>query len=227
MITYKLNDFNNLIKNILKIFKENNIDTSDVETVIPKKVVKLINSAIQSVMLTGELFVSVKCPKCGQTHLVPLKEVYERNLKLKEGNIFIDTKINVPQVKCKNCGSKHALLPTDLIVPFKTYSKGAILEIAEMCEDIGDEETANTLNIDSKQVRRCVATVDCCLYNLSMLVHKLEIYAEYIKLKLKEVFKLLKENQNLEEEYFKNFREPFLYKKVNRKLYIGYEKLSF
>ena len=227
MITYNLQNINDFNKNISNILKENNINPSDLEATVPKKVVKLINSAIQAVMLTGEFFVGVKCPKCGQTHLVPLKEVYKRNLKLKVGNILIDAKIDVPQVKCKNCGSKHALLPEDLIVPFNRYSKGAIFEIAEMSEEIGAEETANTLNIDTKQVRKCVNTVKRALPNLSLLVHKLELIDEYEKLKLKEVFKLIKENPNLEEEYFRNFREPFLYKKVHRELYIGYEKLSF
>ena len=61
-------------------------------------------------------------------------------------------------MKCFNCGSTHAVLP-NFCVPFKQYSKQAILEIVIEADNATTEMVANNLEIEPKQVRRMVNLV--------------------------------------------------------------------
>lgn len=197
MITYNSPKYNNLNKKILEILEFNNIDTLDAETVIPVSVLETIALVVQECLISADKFLTEKCPKCGKTH----------------------------RLICENCGSTHAVLP-DFCVPLKRYSKDAIAEIANMAAKDGTENTAATLNIEAKQIRRFVNVVKSFLGNVSVLAHKLKITLEFIQYQLKELYELLKQIPNITEKYFEEFRSIFLYEKNRRNLYIEYSKLS-
>lgn len=225
MITYNSPKYNNLKENILEILKFNNIDTFDSESVIPQNVLNSITFKVQDCLLSNNKFLDAKCPKCGKTHLKPLCSSYFRNIILKINNILIKVKLVVPRLICENCSSTHAVLP-DFCVPLKQYSKAAIIEIATEANTTSTEETANNLNIDSKQVRRFVNLVKSFTHNLDLLVHILQLKINMLENFFEQLYCLLKQLPNITEIYFEHFKTIFLYEKNRRYLYIEYAKLS-
>jgi len=70
-----------------------------------------------------------KCPKCGRKLDVFVSHgTYERNLSIFLNSKIINTKITVTRVKCKSCGSTHAILP-HFIVPYKIMASPSIINI--------------------------------------------------------------------------------------------------
>ena len=147
MISYNSSKFNNLMKQISKILKTNNINTTDSETLISTEVIDLITSKVQSCILSADNFLSEKCPKCAKTCLDCFSSSYSRNVIFKIDNILIKIKISVPRLICKNCNSTHAVLP-DFCIPLKQYSKQAILDMVSMALKTSTDVVANTLNIE-------------------------------------------------------------------------------
>lgn len=70
-----------------------------------------------------------------------MESTYQRNVIFKIENILLKFKICVPRLKCSNCGSTHAVLPS-FCVPFKQYSKQAILEIVTETSESSTETLA-------------------------------------------------------------------------------------
>lgn len=225
MITYNSPKYNNLLENILKTLKFNSIDTSDAEALIPQNVLDTITLQVQECLISNDKFLMQKCPKCGKVHLKSFSSSYSRNVILKINNILIKVILVVPRLICDNCGSTHAVLP-DFCVPLKQYSKDAIIEIATEAFFSSTEETANTLNIDSKQVRRFVNLVKSFSQNISLLMHILQLKINVLENIFKQLYYLLKQLPNITEIYFEHFRTVFLYEKNQRYLYIKYAKLS-
>ena len=225
MITYNSPKFNSLKKNILKIFKINNISTFDSESVIPSNVIDTIILNVQDCMISPDKFLTEKCPKCGKTHLKIFCSKYSRNIILKINNILIKIKVIVSRVICDNCGSTHAVLP-DFCIPLKQYSKDAIIEIATEAFSTSTEDVANNLNIDSKQVRRFVNLVSSFVPNLSLLINILQLKINIMENFLENLYNLLKQSPDITKIYFEHFRTIFLFKQNKRFLYIEYAKLS-
>ena len=225
MITYNSPKFNSLKKNTLKIFKINNISTFDSETVIPSNIINTVTLNVQNCMIPPDKFLAEKCPKCGKTHLKIFCSKYSRNIILKINNILIKVKVIVPRMICDNCGSTHAVLP-DFCIPLKQYSKDAIIEIVGEAVSTSTEETANSLNIDSKQVRRLVNLVKSFVPNLSLLINILQLKINIMEYFLENLYTLLKQLPDITKIYFEYFRTIFLFKQNKRYLYIEYAKLS-
>lgn len=62
------------------------------------------------------------CPKCGAKHSLIRHGNYERNLILVDNFDNVkEVKLLVLRLKCKSCGSTHAILPND-IIPYCIYS---------------------------------------------------------------------------------------------------------
>lgn len=222
MITYNSNKYNNLIKQIVKILKINNINTDDSEQMISSDIIEVITQKVQLCVVSAENFLSEKCPKCGKTHLKIFSSTYSRNIIFKVNNVLIKVKITIPRLICENCNSTHAVLP-DFCVPLKQYSKQAILDIASLALNTTTESVANNLNIESKQVRRFVNLVKKEVNNIG-LINKI------LDSKFKNSTKLYTIIKHLPKEiskiYFENFNTIFLYENNKRNLYIRYSKLS-
>lgn len=225
MITYNSPKYNNLKENILEILDLNKIDTFDSETVILQNVLNSITLKVQDCLSSNNKFLDAKCPMCGKTHLKPFLSTYSRYVILKINNILIKVKLVVPRLICENCGSTHAVLP-DFCVPLKQYSKDAIIEIATQAHASSTEETANALDIDSKQVRRFVNLVKLFTPNLDLLAHILQLKINMLENFFDQLYCLLKQLPNITEIYFMYFQTIFLYEKNQRYLYIEYAKLS-
>lgn len=226
MITYFSPKFNKIKEIIKENFLKNNINIYDCETVIPDNIILSAEKYISSLLVSVYQFVSVPCPKCGKKHLIPMPSSYQRNIIFKIENIFLKFKICVPRLKCSNCGSTHAVLPS-FCVPFKQYSKQAILEIAIQATESSTETVSESLNLESKQIRRFVNIVKHSINNIKQLS---KIYpAEFknnttIDFNLNTIIQELP--KNFDELYFKEFRVIFLYKKIKRKIYMEFKKLS-
>ena len=130
-------------------------------------------------------------------------------------------------MKCSNCGSTHAVLP-NFCVPFKQYSKQAILEIVIEADNSTTEAVANKLEIEPKQVRRMVNLVKSCK---NKILHISKVYlSEFVvninnnNTKLGEIIKILPDIFN--ELYFKEFGTIFLYVHTKREIYIQIRNLS-
>ena len=219
MISYNLNCFNNLSNKIFKIFEKNNISTNDPEIIVPLKIIEEIENLIDSCCsIPINRFLKEKCPKCGKKHLNFFPSKYSRNVIFKIGNILVKIKILVPRLICNNCNSTHAILP-DFCVPLKRYSKQAILEISSMALKNSTQETADTLNLEAKQVRRFVNILKKQKDKLKFISSKLS--------KSRNLYILIKRlPKNINEIYFKNFKQMFLYECSKRYLYLKYIKLS-
>ena len=219
MISYNLNRFNNLPNKILKIFEKNNISTTDAETILPLEIVEEIEHLVNScILIPTNKFLKEKCPKCGKKHLTLFSSRYSRNIIFKIDNILVKIKISVSRLICNNCNSTHALLP-DFCVPLKQYSKQAILEISSMALKNSTQITADTLNLEVRQVRRFVNILKNQEDKLRFISSKFS--------KSSNLYILIKRlPKNIDEIYFKNFQLIFLYEYSKRYLYLKYIKLS-
>lgn len=225
MITYNSNKFNNLIKKILEIFKVHNINSFDSETLIPENILESISSELQNCVEPSYKFLTTKCPKCGKSHLNIFNSAYYRNIILKVNNILIKVKILIPRLKCENCKSTHAVLP-DFCVPLKQYSKQAILEIASLASKQTTEVVANTLNIESKQVRRFINLVSSFINSLMLLFQIANYKKDAIKRNITQLHNFIGLlPQNITRLYFEHYKTIFLYVRLQRILYFEYSKL--
>lgn len=226
MITYFLSKFNKINQKIKESLLNNDINIYDCESSIPNNIMEFIQIYISSLLEPAYKFASVPCPKCAKKHLIPMESTYQRNVIFKIENILLKIKIFVPRLKCSNCGSTHAVLPS-FCVPFKQYSKQAILEIVTATSESSTESVAEKLNIESKQVRRFVNIVKDSINNISQLSKiypsKFENYIT-VNSSLHTIIQALP--NDFEELYFKEFRIIFLYKKIKRKIYMEFKKLS-
>ena len=226
MITYFSPKFNKINQKIKEILLNNDINIYDCEYAIPNNIIKSIEIYISSIIEPACKFVVVPCPKCKKIHLIPMESTYQRNIIFKIENILLKVKINIPRLKCSNCGSTHAVLPS-FCVPFKQYSKQAILEIVTETSESSTESVAEKLNIESRQIRRFVNIVKDLINNVLQLS---KIYPSKfenninVNSSLPTIIKSLP--NEFEELYFKQFRIIFLYKKIKRKIYMEFKKLS-
>ena len=198
MITYNSLKFNNLDKKIAKILINNNINIDDSQAFIDQNIIISIEKYIANCLEPVSNFTDLTCPKCGNKHLVPMQSSYSRNVIFKINNILIKLNITLPRVICNNCASTHSVIPC-FCVPFKQYSKQAILEIVSQADKTSTQIVADELDIDSKQIRRFV--------NLFALF-KNDIFLLY-------------------QMYPKEFRKIYLYIKIRIRIYIGFKNYQF
>ena len=211
MITYISSKFNKINEKITQILKENKINIFDSEENIPKDVFKILQDYLVGILEPASSFVSVACPKCGKKHLLPFASTYQRKIIFKVSNLLINLKIPVFRMKCSNCGSTHAVLPS-FCVPFKQYSKQAILEIVVEAENFSTEAVANNLEIEAKQVRRMVNIVkksknnilQTAIVNPTIFKNKIDINSSISEM-------ITNLPNNFDELYFKEFETVFLY----------------
>ena len=223
MVTYNSNKINRIYENFTKILEKNNIDVYDSESFIPQEIKEILINNISCTLESANKFVSVPCPKCGKSHLNPIQSTYQRNIVFKIKNLLIKLKINVKRVKCSNCGSTHALLPS-FCVPFKQYSKETILDIASKADEESTQKVADDLNIDSKQVRRFVNIVKKFKNKILYIFKKHnDIFERKININshLYDIINSL--TKKFDEIYFKEFRKKFLYIQYKRILFMQYK----
>ena len=226
MITYISYKFNKIIEEFTQILTENEINIFDSEQKISEHIIQLLLNHLTNKLEPSSSFVSAPFPKCGKKHLTPMESFYQRNIIFKVSNLLIHLKIQIFRMKCSNCGSTHAVLP-DFCILFKRYSKQAIIEIAIEASETSTENISEKLNIDPKQIRRVVNIVKDANNNILQLS---KIYPTKLKNNItidSNLHTIIQElPKDLEELYFKEFRVIFLYKKIKRKIYINFKKLS-
>lgn len=227
MITYNSPKFNKIIEEFTQILKENKVNIFDSEEEIPENIIQIFQNHLANKLESSSSFVSSPCPKCEKKHLSPIQSSYQRNMIFKVSNLLIHLKIPIFRMKCSNCGSTHAVLP-NFCVPFKQYSKQAILEIVIEADNSTTEAVANKLEIEPKQVRRMVNLVKSCK---NKILHISKVYlSEFVvninnnNTKLGEIIKILPDIFN--ELYFKEFGTIFLYVHAKREIYIQIRNLS-
>ena len=170
MITYNSIKFNQICDEIEEILINNNIDLKDAEQSIDKNIINNLTAHINNYLEPANKFTHTPCPKCGKTHLVPMQISYFRNVIFKINNILIKLNITLPRLICNNCGSTHSVLPC-FCVPFKQYSKQAILEIVAQVKNTSTQKVADQLDIGSKQVRRFVNLFNFFKNDILLLYH--------------------------------------------------------
>lgn len=226
MITYTSHNFNKINEKFTQILNENKINIYDPEQNISDNLINQLENYLINTLESSNSFVATPCPKCGKRHLSPIQSAYKRNIIFKVSNLLIHLKIQIFRMKCSNCGSTHAVLP-DFCIPFKRYSKQAIIEIAIEASETSTENISEKLNIDPKQIRRVVNIVKDANNNILQLS---KIYPTKLKNNItidSNLHTIIQElPKDLEELYFKEFRVIFLYKKIKRKIYINFKKLS-
>ena len=226
MITYTSHKFNKINEKFIQILQENKINIYDSEQNISDNIIQLLQNYLITTLESSNNFVSAPCPKCGKKHLLPIQSVYQRNIIFKVSNLLIHLKIPIFRMKCFNCGSTHAVLP-NFCVPFKQYSKQAILEIVIEADNATTEMVANNLEIEPKQVRRMVNLVKN--YKNSIL-HISKIYQNKFVVNIDvdtNLGKIIRALPDIFDElYFKEFKTIFLYTHKKRKIYIHFKKLS-
>ena len=226
MITYSSQKFNKIYKKINEILVKNNININDAEQNLSGSIIEEVQVYCQNILESADKFLSVPCPKCGQTHLEHFSSNYQRNVIFRIGNILLTVTISVSRLKCGNCNSTHALLP-DFCIPLKQYSKQAVLSIVKDAVATSTEKVSSKLNIDQKQVRRFVNVVKTNKNNVLLIYHKnpKEFKSQLNdKSTIAEIINSL--SDKFSEEFFKEFGITFLYEKNKRKLYMQYSKLS-
>ena len=224
MITYNSPKFNNIYEKNKEILLNNNINIDDAEQIISDDVLDLIARHISECLEPAEKFVSVECPKCKKKHLIPM-QLYKRKVIFKIGNILIKIQITLPRLICTNCKSTHITLPS-FCVPFKQYSKQAILEIATEANATSSQETADSLNIEDKQVRRFVNIVKSFANDINLLWHKSPDTFKKNNSQFKFGFIEVALSNEFEALYFEEFKSIYLYIKCNREIYMNFKKIS-
>lgn len=227
MITYNSPKFNEISKEFKKILINNNINIDDSEQYIDESVLNLLTDSINNYLEPVNKFINLPCPKCGKTHLVPMQISYSRNVIFKINNILIKLNITLPRLICNNCGSTHSVLPC-FCVPFKQYSKQAILEIVAQVKDTSTQKVADQLDIDSKQVRRFVNLFNFFKNDILLLYH---LHPNKFVDKLNANFNvdiIIKSlHIEFEEMYFREFKRIYLYIKNRRLIYFGFKNYQF
>ena len=227
MITYNSLKFNNLDKKIAKILINNNVNIDDSQAFIDQNIITSIEEYITNCLEPVTNFTSLPCPKCGNKHLVPMQSSYSRNVIFKIKNILIKLNITIPRLICDNCASTHSILPC-FCLPFKQYSKQAILEIVAQADKTSTQTVADELDIESKQVRRFVNLFDSFKNDIFLLY---QMYPSKFSKKLDNnstvniIIKSL--SVEFEEMYFREFRKIYLYIKNRRRIYIGFRNYQF
>lgn len=227
MITYNSLNFNKLDKKIAKILINNNINIDDSQAFIEQNIIISIEEYIANCLEPVTNFTSLPCPKCGNKLLVPMKSSYSRNIIFKINNILIKLNITLPRLICNNCASTHSVMPC-FCVPFKQYSKQAILEIVDQADKTSTQDIADKLDIEPKQVRRFV-NLFVLFKNDILLLY--QIYPNKFHRKLNNnssvniIIKSL--SVEFEEMYFREFRKIYLYIKNRRRIYIGFKNYQF
>jgi hypothetical protein len=61
------------------------------------------------------------CPSCGSKNSLIRHAKYERYIYLFENSVFVCHMIVILRLKCKSCGTTHAILPAD-VIPYKIFS---------------------------------------------------------------------------------------------------------
>jgi len=90
---------------------------------------ELNNLEIQEYMPVSNDVKDCKCPKCNRKFNTFVSHgSYRRNLSIFLNDKIINTKVAVTRVKCKGCGSTHAILP-HFIVPYKIMASPSIINI--------------------------------------------------------------------------------------------------
>jgi hypothetical protein len=79
-----------------------------------------INNYIENI-LTFFGFWKYSCPCCGSKNSLIRHAKYERYICLFENNVFVCHMITILRLKCKSCGTTHAILPAD-VIPYKIFS---------------------------------------------------------------------------------------------------------
>lgn len=226
MITYISPKFNEICSEIKEILLKNNINLADSEQLLDNNIITQLEQHVAGVLQPVSKFINVPCPKCGKTHLIPMESSYSRKIIFKVENILIKLNITVPRLKCTNCGSTHAVLPS-FCVPFKQYSKQAILEIVSEASETSTQTVADNLNIDSKQVRRFVNVFQSFANDTSLIFH---MYPNKFHCSIDNDSKLHIIVQSLPYDfdalYFREFRKIYLYIENKRKIYMRTKKLS-
>ena len=139
---------------------------------------------------------------------------------------MISCNLTIPRMKCRNCGSTHALLP-DFIVPEKEYSVQAILSIAEDADKSSAYKVSKELGIDEKTVRRIVDLANKVKNNVILIYDKNSDKFKktiYGSSSISDIIEALPDE--FMSMYFEEFRIVFLYIRNKRKLYMEYEKFS-
>ena len=155
-----------------------------------------------------------------------MQSSYSRNIIFKIENLLIKVNISVQRLICNNCGSTHSILPS-FCVPFKQYSKQAILEIVSQADKTSSQVVADKLNIESKQVRRLIKLFYSFKNDILLLY---QMYPNEFNQKFDKAFNasvvISSLSTSFENIFFKEFKKIYLYIKVQRQIYITYEKLS-
>ena len=226
MITYNSIKFNQICDEIEEILINNNIDLKDAEQSIDKNIINNLTAHINNHLEPASKFTCTHCPKCGYIHLSPMQSSYSRNIIFKIENLLIKVKISVQRLICNNCGSTHSILPS-FCVPFKQYSKQAILEIVSQADKTSSQVVADKLNIESKQVRRFIKLFYSFKNDILLLY---QMYPNEFNQKFDKAFNasvvISSLSTSFENIFFKEFKKIYLYIKVQRQIYITYEKLS-
>ena len=169
MITYFLQKFNKINQKIKESLLNNDINIYDCEAVIPINIIESIKIYISSLLEPTYKFVSVPCPKCAKTHLIPMESTYQRNVifkldlakydgELKEIAIYIN-EISNGLENAVNGKLKSERLKTELITNVSHDIKTPLTSIINYVdllkqEDIKDEKIKEYVSIlDNKSQR--------------------------------------------------------------------------
>lgn len=222
MITYNSPKFNNICEKIQEILLNNNIDINDSLQSLDDNIISSISEYVTNFLASPSDFVHLPCPKCAKTHLVLIQNNYSRNVIFKISNVLVKVHISIPRLKCKNCGSTHAVLPV-FCIPFKQYSKQAVLDIVSLASKTSTQHVADDLNIEPKQVRRFISTFKSFKNKVLLLFQS---HPSNFTVKINTNFKFHEIIDsfptNFDELYFDEYRSIYLYVKFNRQIYIGF-----
>lgn len=122
-----------------------------------KKSFSLTQDDVQDLMPSCE-DINCKCPNCKAKNNFSYHASYVRNISFAFENKFYDFKVTVTRVICNSCGSTHALLP-DFVVPYKIFSRQAILYIVSKTCSSSVLKMANKLNISIQLIYSLISIV--------------------------------------------------------------------
>lgn len=90
---------------------------------------QLKNKKYFEIIQSSNLF-KYDCPKCGAKDSMIRHAYYERNVISIINAVMIYRRLKILRVKCKSCGSTHAILPSD-IIPYKQFDYSSFITILE------------------------------------------------------------------------------------------------
>lgn len=146
---------------------------------------RTIDSYDEIIGIYGDL--GYTCPKCKEKRLIRYAS-YNRNVLSFEGDSLECRMLRILRLRCKNCGSTHAVLTADM-VPFLAYSLPCILVVLQAAfgKNGSVAQTGRKTGVSYQVIYRFLKILSLSFTKIHSLLHSQKMILQDDCIELKEM----------------------------------------